>query len=111
MDDAALRGVSRGLFGNRHKLEVVAAIGNAFEEGAPDVYPRMISKLVTEAADKQVGEIFAQLHSGGLLIRVDDKTDLQKHRYRARESSVWEMARVLLEEVRTAAWSPADSDL
>ncbi len=108
MDDAALRGVSRALFGNRHKLEVIAAIAEAFAEGAQDVYPRMISKTVAEAADKQVGEVFSQLHSGGLLIRVDDKTDLQKHRYRTRDSTVWDMAQALLEELRTASWSPAD---
>lgn len=108
MDGDALRRVSRGLFGNRHKLEVIAAIAQAFAEGAQDVYPRMISKVVTEAADKQVGEVFTQLHSGGLLIPVDDKADLQKHRYRARDSGIWEAAQSLVDELRAAAWSAED---
>ncbi|ORV88627.1 hypothetical protein [Mycolicibacterium iranicum] len=106
MDDEALRSVSRGLLGNKHKLEVLAAIAEAFAEGAQDVYPRMISKMVGDAADKQVNEIFTQLRNGGLLVRVEDKTDQQKHRYRARETSAWEAARTLVEELRAAAWSP-----
>ncbi|MEZ0053707.1 hypothetical protein ABIA30_004740 [Mycobacterium sp. MAA66] len=106
MDDEALRNVSKGLFGNRHKLEVIAAIGDAIVDGAQDVYPRMISKTLRDAADKQVGEIFTQLRCGGLLIPVADKTDLQKHRYRARESEVWEVARNLLAELQAAAWRP-----
>ncbi|OKH84227.1 hypothetical protein EB75_05420 [Mycobacterium sp. ST-F2] len=85
---------------------MIAAIGDAIADGAQDVYPRMISKTLRDAADKQVGEIFTQLRSGGLLIPVVDKTDLQKNRYRARESEVWEAARNLLAELRLAAWRP-----
>ena len=108
MDDEALRGVSKGLLGNRHKLEVIAAIANEFADGAQDVYPRMISKRVPDAADKQVGEIFAQLRTGGLIIPVSDKEDLQRHRYRARNSTLWEAITELLEELRAADWSPDD---
>lgn len=106
MDDEALRDVSRGLFGNRHKLEVIAAIASATAAGAEDVYPRMISKKVPEAADKQVVDVFNQLHKGGLLIPVVDKTDRQKHRYRPRESGVWDIALELLRELRGAPWAP-----
>lgn len=108
LEDDALRNVSRGLFGNRHKLEVIAAIATAVAQGAQDVYPRMISKKLSEAADKQVLEVFNQLHRGGLLIPVEDKTDYQKRRYRHRESSVWDTARILLEELRSAPWDPAE---
>jgi hypothetical protein len=108
VDDDALRDVSRGIFGNRHKLEVIAAIATAVAEGAQDVYPRMISKKLSEAADKQVLEVFNQLIKGGLLIPVADKTDHQKHRYRARENGVWDAARALLDELRAAPWHPTE---
>jgi hypothetical protein len=106
MDDDAMRDVSKGLFGNRHKLEVIAAIAGAVAEGFQDVYPRMISKRLSEAADKQVVDVFNQLEKGGLLIPITDKADLQKHRYRPRESNVWDSARALLEELRAASWHP-----
>jgi hypothetical protein len=106
MDDNALRDVSRGLFGNRHKLEVIGAIAEALAGGAQDVYPRMISKMLRDAADNQVAEVFTQLHKGGLLIPVTDKTDVQKHRYRPRESGVWDAALGLREELRAAPWDP-----
>lgn len=108
MDSEAIRAVSKGLFSNRHKLEVMCAIADAIADGAQDVYPRMISKRVPEAADNQVGVVFGQLHKSGLLTPLEDKTDLQKHRFRARESGVWESARAFLEELRAAPWDPAD---
>jgi hypothetical protein len=106
MDDNALRDVSKGLFGNRHKLEAIGAIAEVLVEGAEDVYPRMISKMLRDAADNQVGEVFTQLHRGGLLIPITDKTDAQKHRYRPRESGVWDAALALMEELRAAPWDP-----
>ncbi|MCX2929263.1 hypothetical protein ORI20_03180 [Mycobacterium sp. CVI_P3] len=107
MDNEALRDVSRGLFGNRHKLEVIAAIARMLAAGVQEVYPRMVSKKVTEAADKQVVEVFNQLEKGGLLIPVADKTDRQQiHWYRPRESGVWEIALALVDEFRAAPWTP-----
>jgi hypothetical protein len=106
MDKHALRAVSKGLFGNRHKLEVLGAIAETIAGGEQDVYPRMISKMLSDAADNQVGEVFNQLHKSGLLIPVTDKTDLQRHRYRARESDLWEMVRALVDELRAASWDP-----
>ncbi|QQW33529.1 hypothetical protein [Mycobacterium marinum] len=106
MDDNALRAVSKGLFGNRHKLEVISAIAEVNAGGAPDVYPRMISKMLRVAADNQVGEVFTQLLRGGLLIPVMDKQDAQKHRCRPRESGVWQAALALMEELRDAQWDP-----
>jgi hypothetical protein len=106
MDDNALRAVSKGLFGNRHKLEILSAIAEIFADGGQDVYPRMVSRMVQEAADNQVGDVFNQLHSGGLLIPITDKADLQKHRYRARESGIWDAALALTEELRGARWDP-----
>lgn len=108
MDDNAYRAVSKGLFGNRHKLEVLCEIANAIADGEQDVYPRMISRKVINAADNQVGDVFNQLHRGGLLIPVADKADAQKHRYRARESAIWEMLRDFSTELRAAPWDPED---
>jgi|ERR1700730_124592 len=108
MDGNALRAVSKGLFGNRHKLEILSAIAEALADGAQDIYPRMVSRMVREAADNQVGDVFNQLHNGGLLIPITDKTDLQKHRYRARDSAVWDMVRELVTELRAASWEPEE---
>lgn len=101
------RAVSKGLFGNRHKLEVLGAIAETIAGGEQDVYPRMISKMLSDAADNQAGEVFNQLHKSGLLNPVTDKTDLQRHRYRARESDLWEMVRALVDELRAASWDHA----
>ncbi|OBK25579.1 hypothetical protein [Mycobacterium asiaticum] len=110
MDEDAIRNVSRGLFGNKHKLEIIAAIAEVIAEGESDFYPRRISKLVPEAADNQVGSVIEQLRSGGLLIPVTDKVDLQKHRFRARDSGIWELAQSLLSELAAASWDPPEGD-
>jgi hypothetical protein len=108
VDQEAARSVSRGVFGNKHKLEIIVAIAAILADGEGDFYPRMISKLVPDAADNQVGKVIRQLHCAGLLIPVTDKADLQKHRFRARESNVWELAQSLLTELRSASWDPPE---
>jgi hypothetical protein len=109
VDNPDIRGVSRGLLGNMHKLEIIAAIAKVIADGEQDFYPRRISKLVPEAADNQVRTVIAQLHSAGLLIPVIDKTDLKKHRFRARECSVWQLGLSLLSELSSASWEPPET--
>ena len=110
MDEAAVRNVSRGLFGNKYKLEIIAAIAAVLADGGDDFYARGISKLVPAAADNQVGKVIQQLHAAGLLIPLADKMELQKRRFRARQSVVWEMAQSLLDELTAAAWDPPEGD-
>lgn len=110
MDEDAVRSVSRGLFGNKYKLDIIAAIAAVVADGGDDFYARGISKLVPAAADNQVGKVIGQLHSAGLLIAVTDKVDLQKHRFRARDSGIWELAQSLISELAAASWDPPEVD-
>ena len=104
MELDSLRRVSRGLFGNQHKLEVIAAIGDAIDDGEQDVFSRQIAKRLPDAADNQVRDVVIQLASSGLLMRVEDKTDQLRHRYRPRDSACWSACRELRDELRAAAW-------
>lgn len=108
MDETSMRRVSRGMLGNQHKLEIVAAIADVLAEGAQDFYARQISKAVPSAADNQVSDVFKQLHEAGLLIPVEEKGDRLRKLYRARESEYWTMCRALRHDLLAAAWEPGE---
>lgn len=103
-----MRRVSRGLLGNQHKLAIAAAIADALAEGVQDFYARQISRQVVMAADNQVGDVFRQLYASGLLIPVEEKGDQLRKLYRTRESSYWNLCRVLRDELKEAVWTPGE---
>lgn len=91
---------SRAIFGNRHRLELLAAIATF---GRP-FYARELAERLG-VADNLVGPQLRRLHEAGLL---DKRTDGGVTRYEPSATGLWRLASELVAELRDS--SPAASD-